>query len=497
MIERLTLIFLLCLPLQQLLIFGPAMFGDSFEVEVQTKSHFMELREDPLNWLATIGIALLAMILLYLSISSVMICYRLKHNKNMLLISITFLSIFLFTFSSILSFGCCIRELMTNDDKDPIVMTLGNFAVALYLLSQNAMLWTFTLRIESTFKGSGLEYTPKLIKFIKSTCICMIFLYLLAMSTVFTSTWNIAYICGGIWSILYLSLSIILIILFIKPIDQLMKTRLKSRIEERRSSLSSIQISIALKYHQTASNTINTDRSDAEDDQKQNISSTADHTKHIPDFYEENPSKPDTTTNSIKMDGNKEMETASEHPQKVQKMEGAKYSQTHPNHNGVKSVNMNQNVCDINMDPNEIDGMIDQDVLHVVIKHGLLVPIAICSSFTFFSTAIIIAQVRDPTAYNLIAFFWYILDCTVSSTCTYLLCSVNKKYYGVLCFLLHTICEKRKLERIKKKMIMEQREINIMGMDANNSSSISVCDGDKNGTSTHVNNGQPDNDHTR
>ena len=89
-------------------------------------------------------------------------------------------------------------------------------------------------------------------------------------------------------------------------------------------------------------------------------------------------------------------------------------------------------------------------------------------------TAITIAQMMDPAAYNIIAMFWYIMDCTVSSTCTYLVCRVNKRYYLMLCLSIHSICERYKLKRIKKKMMVEPPQIanaqdcNSNGCDAHN-----------------------------
>ena len=95
-----------------------------------------------------------------------------------------------------------ILSLITNDNKnDAIVTSFASFGIGFYLLSQNVMLWTFTLRIELTFNGSGLQYSPKLIRIIKIVLICMISLYLLAMSTVISAKWNLAYICGGIWGV--------------------------------------------------------------------------------------------------------------------------------------------------------------------------------------------------------------------------------------------------------------------------------------------------------
>ena len=69
----------------------------------------------------------------------------------------------------------------------------------------------------------------------------------------------------------------------------------------------------------------------------------------------------------------------------------------------------------------EVDPMqtlVDNDLLYVVIKHGVLVPFAIVSSFICFTLDVVVALVMGPDEFHAAAAFWFALDCLISSMCT-------------------------------------------------------------------------------
>ena len=102
--------------------------------------------------------------------------------------------------------------------------------------------------------------------------------------------------------------------------------------------------------------------------------------------------------------------------------------------------------------------LFDSDFLFIVIKHGLLVSIAICSSFILPLTGTIMEwrlRVVEPEesafeCYHIITMFPAVLDGMISSGCTYLLCKMNKGMYKKLCWKIHSICEKYKVNKIMK-----------------------------------------------
>lgn len=333
----------------------------------------MDHNSNPLNWIATccMGIMIIISILLALS-SSYSTCKTIKSLKettakksHIALIFCTFGAIFLFTISSILMFTMATGSLIYNDSKNNITLgNIGKFSLLLYTLSQTMMTVVFTLRIEVTYGGTVLQYSRGVIKGLMITVICLLLFLVFALFTLFAGFYDAASLCGGIWIILYLILSIILMVLFIKPIEKLMTTQMQCHVKE--SSVTS--------------------KSSAGSTGASHTSMSADHDQR------------ETTTANIRK------------------------------------------------------SMIDADFLFIVIKHGLLVPIAIISSFILFLVGIVIGQIIDPAAYNTVAFVWLALDATVSSVCTYLLCAENQSYYSKLCYKMHSICESRKINKIMKKM---------------------------------------------
>ena len=91
------------------------------------------------------------------------------------------------------------------------------------------------------------------------------------------------------------------------------------------------------------------------------------------------------------------------------------------------------------------------EFFRVVIKHGILVPITIIS--TFISAIIGIVFVRFfGQDYPFVIGAAFSFDCSVSSLCIYLLFAFNDDIYAKLCWIFHGLCEKSKLNKIEKSM---------------------------------------------
>lgn len=316
----------------------------------------MDHTGNPLNWICTVAIGIMAFISVLLTIWS--LYSTSQHIKSLSKTTLTLtrthsasiystlFAILLFTIASVLSSIMAIGSLIENDSKNNMTLrNIAKFALVFYLGAQSTITLVFTLRIEATYTGTILEYSPKLVNGLRVTIICLFIFGIFALSLLFAEMHDFVAICGFMWVILYCTLSITLMILFIRPINKLMKNHVKIQMSQ----------------------TVTT---------------------------------PSISTTSISDDENK----------------------TEP--------------------------VIDTEFLFMVIKHGLLVPIAIGSSFILFITGMVIGQVIDPAAYNTVAYVWIVMDCTVSSICIHLLCRENKNLYMRLCSKLHLTCEKRKKRKI-------------------------------------------------
>eukprot|EP01084_Bolivina_argentea_P187404 322815_1 len=111
-----------------------------------------------------------------------------------------------------------------------------------------------------------------------------------------------------------------------------------------------------------------------------------------------------------------------------------------------KANNLNESEYKNNNESNSIiKELIDNQFLYIVTKHGLLVPVSICSSFILFMLALIIGFVIDSNAWIPYSVVWCVLDCNINSFCNYLLFGFNKNVYNKICWKFHSICEKWKL----------------------------------------------------
>ena len=356
----------------------------------------MDHDESALNWISTIFIAMMVIILMLLSISSLQQTYKamksLKEIKGQkvhsLLLCTTFVTILLFTLAGIFSITMGTATLITNDIYTHIaVVTAGNFTLLCYLLSQCMMLFVFTLRIEVTFRNTALKYSNRLIKALKASSTSLLIFYVFILFTLFTGNYNWTYLSGTIWAAVYLVMSITLMVLFIRPINKLMIQQTSTRLRGASSNNSNHNVTVVTK------------------------------------------SKSTETSNEQKTES--QLEASSTDKSK-------------------------QETC--NITKSMAESMIDADFLYVVIKHGVLVTIAIIPSFIFNTTSVLTANIFYIGGYSSVAMFWIVLDGVMSSVCTYLLCGVNKRVYGFMCYRVHSRCERMKLKTIVNKLEVVQNE---------------------------------------
>eukprot|EP01084_Bolivina_argentea_P008110 15165_1 len=97
-----------------------------------------------------------------------------------------------------------------------------------------------------------------------------------------------------------------------------------------------------------------------------------------------------------------------------------------------------------------VKAMTDAKLLSVVVKHGLLVPSAIISSFICGIVDISVVYVMGNDKFHAAASFWFALDATITVWCIFLLFGFNEKLYEKLCYPLHQSCEKCELSKLKR-----------------------------------------------
>merc|ERR1711971_818488 len=87
--------------------------------------------------------------------------------------------------------------------------------------------------------------------------------------------------------------------------------------------------------------------------------------------------------------------------------------------------------------PDAVNVIVDNDLLYVVIKHGVLVPFAISSSFICFLADVVVALLMGAEEFHAAAVFWFALDCLISTLCISLLFAFNAPIYDRVCFPVH------------------------------------------------------------
>ena len=342
-----------------------------------------------LEWIGTIGIGIMVIILIFLCVASIISTHKTIQSllqlqpkkKHIIILSATFLTVLLFTLNAIFALASLIAAMIGNN---MYAYPMSYASILSYVSSQTIMSFVFTMRIELTFMDTTLEYSNKVIRSLQFAAILLMILMIFNVIEIFTKRFPSAVLILGciLWVVIWTTLSVTLSILFIKPIEKIMKTQMQCRAKEAVRSLS-------------ITSTTSTGDDKSKDEEKTDLEVVNVNTDS------ERPTTPD------------------------------------PKQTVVKS-------------------MIDAEFLFIVIKHGILVPIAICSSFVFNMALIVIYEVvYSNGGITSVPIFWVILDSTVSSTCTVLLLKQNNKYYSRFCNKIHSLCERRKLKKIVRQMEKE------------------------------------------
>eukprot|EP01084_Bolivina_argentea_P139009 244597_1 len=291
----------------------------------------IDINDDPIHWLSAIGTTIMVIVLIYINISlTVSIRKFRQENKSNKMIIFSVLTTVSFTITSIICLLTTILAIISSDfyHETVFIDTLAKMAISFYTFSQTLMIHVFIRRIDSAFSGSLVEYPTIIIRLLYFASIIITILCLCMALALSVELFTIFIILTFIWMILFLCLSTILCILFVRKANLLLDI--------------------------------------------------------------------------------------------------------------VSSVGNN----------------IDQDILYVVIKQSILVPMAICTSFTSFIMTILV-QIFEGVKLDPAMMFFIVVDCTVSSMSIFLLFSWSNHIYNKLCHLLHKKCEERKKRR------MSHAEINI------------------------------------
>ena len=191
----------------------------------------MNRSQDPLNWLGTIGIGLLVMIM---SVNNVNLCKSLLcQQKKPIAKSILYSSII--TICSF--FLCAIIQFITsimvlNGNTDPTTLFLmADFSALFYAFGgHSTMLFVFVLRIDVAFRNTFIAYSKCTIRTLYAMSISLYFITIalitITLSQIFTVILEILLI--STWMLLDISLSITLMILFIRKIGLIIKLEQKT-----------------------------------------------------------------------------------------------------------------------------------------------------------------------------------------------------------------------------------------------------------------------------
>eukprot|EP01083_Nonionella_stella_P031755 86928_1 len=93
--------------------------------------------------------------------------------------------------------------------------------------------------------------------------------------------------------------------------------------------------------------------------------------------------------------------------------------------------------------------MESNELSYVVIKHALLVPIAIISTFICIVCSTVVSMYVEHDGHFMAGCIGSI-DSLISTFCIYLLFAFNKDVYTMVCSPLHTLCSNRKANKIEK-----------------------------------------------
>ena len=280
-----------------------------------------------------------------------------SQSKSIILSAI---AIFSFTLASILFTAASVYQWLYGESE--LESFIGVFGFGFYFMGETILLIIFILRINHTFKHTALQSSPCVITSLYLFAFVLIVLFVLLIFSIIIDGGFFIVIFAGLWSILYIILSIMLMSLFVRKIESLMIMSKPSENEQT---------------------------SDIEKQQ-------------------------------------------------------------------------------------QIKSMIDQDILYIVIKHSLLISFAICCTFTLLILSIVVMFFNI----SYIAVVIIVLDCLVSSICTYLLFGITKKIYDKICRPFHKCCEDRKLAKIERTH---------RGMRRRTNNAMEIKMGNLTATGTHVN----------
>lgn len=186
----------------------------------------VEYGRNPVNWISMIIMGILTtltfIVTVLLFISVLKFGKSIKNTKRKSqLIFMSISSNTSYTIASLLYFSTTLIAILRNDQYGTF-FDLGKMAIGMYMISQLLMVIVFTIRVEVTFAGSGFEYKQSVIKALYIANICLIVLYVSAIFLLINSVWVPAYFAGFMYIVFYLTLSFILMHLFIRKIEILM-----------------------------------------------------------------------------------------------------------------------------------------------------------------------------------------------------------------------------------------------------------------------------------
>ena len=191
----------------------------------------MNPSEDPLNWLGTIGIGLLVLIILFFNANlfKLAFCQQKKPIAKSILYS-SIITICSFSLCAIILFITSVMLLNGNTDSITIFY-MADLAALFYTFGgHSTMLFVFVLRIDIAFKNTFIAYSKCTIRTLYAMSIALysitIALITITASQIFTETVEIAIILT--WMLLDISLSITLMILFIRKIGLIIKWEQKT-----------------------------------------------------------------------------------------------------------------------------------------------------------------------------------------------------------------------------------------------------------------------------
>ena len=98
-----------------------------------------------------------------------------------------------------------------------------------------------------------------------------------------------------------------------------------------------------------------------------------------------------------------------------------------------------------------MDQIKQNKLFRIVIKHGILVPVAIISTLVSSITAVGIMEFCGED-YNMIAGVVLSFDCVISSLCIFLLFGFNDAIYTMLCWRIHNFCENKSAQRLEQSV---------------------------------------------